>query len=119
MSNELLFKAAYFIQNHQSFDNWAYPGYGQKKHSPVRIEDMTVLVVDTIEDSRDRDSHYGEYMQGSTSPAGIRFKVEFDSGDVIYLQKDGEYDSYGEVSYSGKLREVKPVAKTVTIYEFA
>lgn len=118
--NYFLYKAAYLISNKQSWEAWSYKGYGNTTWKPVRVEDAVVTVLDTVEDTREvNGGYYDEYPQGSTAPGGIRFRVDFDSGETLFLQKDGEYDSYGSVRYDGKLREVKPVEKTVTVYEFA
>lgn len=111
MDNETrLHKAAYYLLN---AGHWAEWSEGENRH----VEGLgNVRVLSTIADNR--YSSYGEYNQGSTAPAGVVFQVTFSDGEMRFYQKDGTYDSYGEVDYSGgSFFEVKRVQQEVYSYE--
>jgi hypothetical protein len=111
MDNETrTYKAAYYLLNAGNWSSWS-------EGDTRNITDLgAVKVLSTIADSR--TSYYGEYDQGSTAPAGIVFQVTFTDGEMRFYQKDGTYDSYGEVDYSGgSFFEVRRVQQEIYTYE--
>ncbi|MFE2997977.1 hypothetical protein ACFXG4_23525 [Nocardia sp. NPDC059246] len=92
-----LYKAFYLLAVANSWDNWEW-----QKDRDIEVPDLgRVRVLSTLDDSRSRD-RYDEFGEGSTAPAGIVFRVQFyEDGSEHLYQKDGTYDSYGTVSYSG------------------
>ncbi|WP_431941644.1 hypothetical protein [Nocardia grenadensis] len=59
--------------------------------------------------------------EGGTEDMHIVFRVREDSAQyrwqVRYFRKDGFYASFGESTWDGGFFEVKPVQRTVTVYE--
>jgi hypothetical protein len=113
MDNETrTYKAAYYLLNAGNWSSWSE---GDSRN----ITDLgAVKVLSTIEDSREGNSYGDGYYQGSTAPAGIVFQVTFTDGEMRFYQKDGTYDSYGEVDYSGgSFFEVKRVQQELYTYE--
>lgn len=113
MDNETrLHQAAYYLLN---AGHWSYWSEGENRH----VEGLgNVRVLSTIADTREGNSYGDGYYQGSTAPAGIVFQVTFPDGEMRFYQKDGTYDSYGEVDYSGgSFFEVKRVQQEVYSYE--
>ncbi|MBF6085174.1 hypothetical protein IU485_27760 [Nocardia cyriacigeorgica] len=107
-----LFEAFYRIAHiHTDWTRWAnhlnnptvVPGYG------------TIELIHSITDAR--TTRWGEYDQGSTSPAGLVFRViPENSGDVGLYMMNGEYDSYGRERYDGPFERVQGVEVTQTVY---
>lgn len=59
----------------------------------------------------------GETYQDETTDMWVALKVTEPNGQVLYFQKNGVADSYGNVTWGGMLRQVQPVEKTVTVFE--
>ena len=111
MSNAETYKAAYILAETDRWSSWEY-----RKNEVVTVENLgTVTVVSTIEDHRrTARGYWDDYIpQGSVAPAGIVFEVIYPDGTIRYFQKDGMYDSYGDVSYEGgSFFEVEPATKS-------
>jgi hypothetical protein len=63
--------------------------------------------------------YYGddsEYPQGTSYGTYILFKIETTEGPRYY-KVVGQGDSYGEVTWEERLREVKATPTTITVYE--
>lgn len=58
-----------------------------------------------------------ETYQDETTDMWVALKVTEPNGQVLYFQKNGVADSYGNVTWGGMLRQVQPVEKTVTVFE--
>lgn len=115
--NILVLKAVYHLANENNWGGWSWGG---TRSTPGTFGDLTIQLVDSqIHDSREGDDYYGEYPQGSTAAAYLLFKVTDKSGAVAFVRKSGEFDSYGSLSWDGPITEVKPIEKTVTVYELA
>lgn len=115
--NILVLKAVYHLANENHWGGWSWGG---TRSTSRTFGDLTIELVDSqTDDSREGDGYYGEYSQGSTAPAYLLFKVTDKFGAVAFVRKSGEFDSYGHLSWHGPITEVKPIEKTVTVYELA
>ncbi|AXK86568.1 hypothetical protein SAMN05421776_11718 [Nocardia farcinica] len=111
-----LYKAFYLIHHHKKSWGWWVHMHGRPSSETITGLGK-VRVVDVIEDNR--TDYYGDgYGSGSTAKAGITFEVEYPDFTTRHFRKEGEYDSYGGVSYDhGDFYEVRPVEKVVFDFE--
>jgi hypothetical protein len=110
-----VYRAAFAIGNAYRMSNW----YSSWRRPSGRLEglmDAIVTVKNTTEDSRGSSNYDGEYDQGSEGEITIEFKVAFDDGSELYLQKTGYQDSYGDnANWEGPWKVGR--SKTIVAYE--
>lgn len=112
--SDLLYKAAYLIDQHCSWVEWHDSPIGRSTF----VNDLgPVTVVSKRAHDRVSESYYDDFPQGSEAVLGTTFKVEFDTATVRYFRKEGSADSYGSCRWDGSFVEVFETTKTITAYE--
>lgn len=107
-------RAAFAIGNAHRMEAW-YSSWRRPSGRLSGLADAVVTVANTTEDSRG-ENYDGEYNQGSEGEVTVEFKVIFDDGTEVYLQKTGFADSYGtNTNWDGPWKVGKH--KTVVAYE--
>ena len=109
-------RAAFAIGNAHRMESW-FSTWRRPSGRLRGLQDATVTVANTTEDSRGEANGYdGEYDQGSEGEVTVEFKVSFDDGTELYLQKTGYTDSYGSnTNWDGPWKVGKH--KTIVAYE--
>lgn len=111
------------LENHEFISEGVYE-YGSRKGQPYRYvnsgwgswdEKAEPVQVEHLGEVRMRETYTGAEDGGSN--AELIFEVNTVDGDTRYFHKTGYYSSYNGTEWDGDFREVKPVQKTITVFE--